>query len=202
MSRLPSLRPADLHPAQTEVYDAIVGRRAAGKQMFRLTNDDGSLTGPFNALLHAPRLGGALQQVGEAIRFGSVLPAAARELAILLVAKRWDSDFEWYAHESIALDVGVAQVVIDAIRAGDAHPLADDPILAAVQKVCDAVLEERPLDDQMYAEVVNHLGEAPLVELTILVGYYTALAFVLRTFDVGAPEGDPPFSSPTGAAAG
>ena len=100
-SRLALLPPAGLDDAQVALYDVIArGRRAGGESQFMLTHEDGSLTGPFNAMLYAPHLGQALQAVGEAIRFDSSIPPRGRELAILTVASHWRSDFEWYAHEA------------------------------------------------------------------------------------------------------
>jgi 4-carboxymuconolactone decarboxylase len=86
-SRLALLPPASLDDAQVTLYDVIArGRRSGGESQFLLTNEDGSLTGPFNAMLYAPQLGHALQAVGEVIRFESSIPRRGRESAILTVA--------------------------------------------------------------------------------------------------------------------
>ena len=63
--RIPKLEPAALGDEQRTLYDAIAGgRRAQGPQLFRLTDADGRLEGPFNAFLLQPRLGSALQALG------------------------------------------------------------------------------------------------------------------------------------------
>ena len=73
-SRLAGLDPESLTPGQRAVYDAVVGgRRAAGPQLFRLTDDDGRLLGPFNAFLLQPRIGGPLQALGTALRYDGSL---------------------------------------------------------------------------------------------------------------------------------
>jgi len=104
VNRLPGLTPDRLDPEQRELYDAIArGPRSRGPQHFPLVDADGALLGPFNAMLLAPGLGAALQEVGAAIRFHGTLDARARELAILVVASRWDSAFERSSHEAVGL---------------------------------------------------------------------------------------------------
>src|SRR5437016_5410845 len=107
-SRLPDVSPEALDIHQRALYDAITaGPRAQGPQRFRLVDDHGRLTGPFAVMLVAPRVGEPLSRLGEAIRYETSLPARVREVAILIVAARWRSEFEWYAHEAIARDVGL-----------------------------------------------------------------------------------------------
>ena len=63
--RVPKLVPEALDPEQRVLYDSIAGgRRAQGRQVFRLVDADGCLAGPFNAFLLQPQLGSALQVEG------------------------------------------------------------------------------------------------------------------------------------------
>jgi hypothetical protein len=101
------LVPADLDDQQRALYDAIAGGpRAAGPRLFALTDAAGRLNGPFNAMLFAPEVGTALQDLGAAIRYRSSLTARIREMAILAVAAHWDSAFERYAHEAVGRAAG------------------------------------------------------------------------------------------------
>ena len=69
-SHFPLLAPNELSADQQELYEKITaGPRANGP--FRIMHDDGSLAGPFNALLFAPRIGNAVQELGAALRFGA-----------------------------------------------------------------------------------------------------------------------------------
>src|SRR3954452_9985386 len=97
--RIPKLEPAALGDEQRALYDAIAGgRRAQGPQLFRLTDADGRLEGPFNAFLLQPRLGSGLEALGTAVRYETALDDRSREIAILVVAAHWHSDFEQYPH--------------------------------------------------------------------------------------------------------
>jgi alkylhydroperoxidase family enzyme len=195
MSRLRLLAPHSMSEAQQALYDAIAsGKRAAGRQLFKLTHDDGTLTGPFNTLLYAPKLGAPLAQLGEEIRFGAALSDRTRELAILVIARRWMSDYEWYAHSRIGRDIGLSEEILEAIRNGEV-PHLDHPQEAAAYNLCVAVAYERHVSDTVYAEVSKVLTERAIVELTILIGYYTTLAMLLEVFAIGVPEGRLPLST-------
>ena len=181
--RLPSLPPGQLSDAQAAIYDGIArGPRAQGPQHFALTNADGSLTGPFNALLHAPGVGEAVQRLGAAVRYETVFTPRARELAILIVAAHWDSTFEIMAHEAVGRAVGVTDDELSAVRAGELPELAD-PVEAAVAGLAHAMTRGDVSDDE-WARWAGVLGDQAVVELSTLVGYYALLALQLRVFRV------------------
>ena len=118
-ARIPKLEPAALDEDQRALYDAIAGgRRAQGPQLFRLADSEGRLEGPFNAFLLQPRLGSALQALGSAVRYDTGLDDRCREIAILVVAAHWESEFEWYAHEAVGRSVGLGDAELAAVRDG------------------------------------------------------------------------------------
>jgi len=174
--------PADLTDAQRALYEAITGGpRAAGPQHFALTADDGSLRGPFDALLLSPAVGTALQEVGAAIRYRTDLSDRARELAILLVAARWDSAFERESHEAIARAIGFTDAELEALRKED--PAVFSGVEELIARTVIALLDG-DLDDGEWDAAASVLGEAVVFELTSLVGYYSTLALQLRVFRV------------------
>jgi 4-carboxymuconolactone decarboxylase len=186
--RLRPLRPDELDAEQCAVYDALAdppGRVGL--------NHDGSLHGPFDAMLRAPRSGAALQSVGAALRYGSVLSERVRELATLQVAAHHRSDFEWYAHAPLAAAAGLPAALVEAVRTGGAVE-PDDPAERAAADVVARLLTAGDVDDDAWAGVVDHLGEAGAVELTTLVGYYSLLAIQMRVLRVPLPPGAPAVS--------
>jgi 4-carboxymuconolactone decarboxylase len=185
--RLPVLTPDQLDPAARELYDSITaGPRASGPQLFALTGPDGGLVGPFNAMLYAPRLGAALQELGAAIRYRTGLSARVREIAILVVAAHWGSAFERYAHEAVGRAAGLTESELTALRT-HADPGLSDPVERAAYDVVRALATRQDLDDAEFAGAVATLGHPGIVELSTLVGYYATLALQLRAFRVGAP---------------
>ncbi len=188
--RLPPLRPDELDAEQRAVYDALA--ELPGR--VRL-DPDRSLQGPFDAMLRAPRSGAALQAVGAALRYGSVLPERVRELATLQVAAHHRSDFEWYAHAPLAVAAGLSAAVLESVRTG-ATVEPDDPAERVAAVVVSQLLTTGDVDDDAWAGAVGHLGEAGAVELTTLVGYYSLLAMQMRVLRVPLPDGAPPVDFP------
>jgi len=182
--RLPVFAVDQLDQRQRELYDAIAGgARARGPQAFPLTDEAGRLEGPFNAMLLSPRLGGALQALGGALRYGGQLTDRAREIAILVVAGVWDSEFETYAHEAVGRSVGLRDEELAALR--DGRPQAfDDASERLVAATTLALTQRSDLSDEEFLAARDGLGNDVLFELTTLVGYYTTLAMQLRVFRV------------------
>jgi 4-carboxymuconolactone decarboxylase len=145
----------------------------------------GPLPGPFDAMLRAPRSGGALAALGDALRRRGVLPDRVRELAVLQVAAHEDSAFEWAAHAPIAAALGWSGAVLDAVRAGEVPPGLDDPAERAAHAAVAALLATGDLGAGDWADLLGGLGEAGAVELLTLVGYYRLLALQMRVLRIG-----------------
>ena len=193
-ARIGKLKPSALDAEQRSLYDAIAGgRRAQGPQLFRLADAEGRLEGPFNAFLLQPRLGSALQALGASVRYDTGLGDRCREIAILVVAAHWRSDFEWYAHEAVGRAAGLGDAELAAVREGRHAELGGPESMVA--RTAAALVARGDLDDAEYAEAVGHLGPSGLFELLTLVGYYATLALQLRVFRVPAPENTPPRGS-------
>ncbi|MEU9343838.1 carboxymuconolactone decarboxylase family protein [Streptomyces sp. NPDC048278] len=181
-TRLAGLRPGKLTDEQAEVYRAVTGGpRGTGPRPFPLVDEDGCLRGPFNAMLLSPPLGLAVQAVGAAVRYGSVLDDRVREAAVLAVAARWGSDFEREAHEAVGRGCGLSERDLAALREGGLPEPVDDEEAAAL-RVVHALVHEAALSGQEYGRAVEALSERGLFELTTLVGYYGMLALQLRVF--------------------
>ena len=189
MSRLPDLRPEVLSAEQRELYDSIAGGDRARDASFRLTEADGSLVGPFAALLLNPAVGNAVQSVGTAIRFGGDLSPLVREVAILAVAAHHRSPFEWWAHEPIARRAGLDDAQIRDLYAGRTPAFDDERVTAAHALTVVLLAGEHP-DDEVFGTAREALGKGGVMELVTLVGYYNLLAQLMDTFNIGVPAGE------------
>ena len=188
MSRLPDLRPEALSAGQRALYESIAGGDRARDASFRLTEADGSLVGPFAALLLSPTVGDALQAVGAAIRFGCGLSPLVREVAILTVAAHHRSPFEWWAHEPIARRAGLTDDHLAALHSGETPDFDDEA--AAAYAFSRALIAGRRPDDATFEAARVSLGLDGAMELVTLVGYYNLLAQLMDTFEIGVPNGE------------
>ncbi|MBK9141218.1 MAG: carboxymuconolactone decarboxylase family protein [Candidatus Melainabacteria bacterium] len=170
--RLPRPDRQDLDETGREIWDTIESTR-------------GGVWGPYSALLHVPRLAGAVASVGEYLRFGGCLPPAQRELAILCAARLADSPFEWQVHEPVAISSGLPAEIIEHLRSG--APCRLEPRERLIIAMITALNECNRVDDELYGEAEKLFTSKELVELVALAGFYRLLAYVIAAFDVPAP---------------
>lgn len=187
--RLPWLRPEELDADARSLYDEIVeGRRGKGPRLFELSDELGRLHGPFNAMLFQPAVGRPLQRVGVALRYEGNLPPRAREIAILLVASKRRSGFEWYAHEAVGRHVGLTDEELALLRSGE-MPETLDELERTIAAVVVELLATRDLSDPLFARATEQLGHVLILEVVALVGYYELLDLSMRVWRTPLPEG-------------
>jgi 4-carboxymuconolactone decarboxylase len=190
MSRLPFVRYDDLNADGQQVWDGILGSRGS-----QLVNAEGGLSGPFNAFVTAPDVGRRLSSLGATLRFGTSIERRLTEVAIITVGARWQSEFEWHAHSRMAREFGVPGAVVDAISRFEDPPFeADDE--RVVYTAARQLGQDGHLDTATYAAAQKLLGDAGMVELVSLCGYYSLISFLLNAFDVGLPPGASPVWPP------
>ena len=155
-----------------------------------------SLDGPFNAMLRSPEMGNLSQELGEYLRFRSALPRRLNELAILLTAKAWTSQFEWHLHKTAALAAGLNPAVIDDIQVGrrPANMQADEAVIYAF---CTELRERHRVSDATFAAAVKLFGEKGVMDLVAVMGYYDLVSMVLNVDRYPLPAGaELPFPEP------
>jgi len=182
MSRIEDLTPETMTADQRRVYDAI------------LAGPRGRAAGPFHAWLRSPGLAERAQELGAFVRFGTAFPTVLSELAILVTARHWRAEFEWWAHKRIALEAGLDPAIVDAIaRGGD--PEFSDPDQQLVYEAATEIYESRTLGAETYASMVDRFDEAGVAELIGVLGYYAMVSMTLNVFDVNLPKGEEPVFS-------
>ena len=178
--RLPTLDEQSLSPEQAAMAEAIrSGPRGPNA---------GVTGGPFGAWLHSPGFGTHAQELGAYCRFGASLPRDVSEFAIILTAKRWRAQFEFWAHARIAIQEGIPEAVVEAVRTGAPLDL-DRPDLAVVHRLVTEYFETTRVSEETYRQAVEAFGEAGIVDLVGTVGYYGLVSATLNVFEVQLPDG-------------
>jgi len=177
--RFPPLAREAMSERQREVADAI----SSGPR--------GGLGGPFQAWLRSPELADRLQRVGEHLRFSSSVPARLNELAILITARAWDAQYEWWAHRRLALKAGLDPAVADAIAEGR-RPTSMQADETVVYDFCAELRETRRVSDATLAATRELLGEQGVIDLIAVSGYYDIVSMTLNVAEVPLPEGAEP----------
>ena len=149
------------------------------------------LGGPYAILLRSPVLLERYLGMTDYLRFETSLPHRLNELAILIEARLWDAQYEWWAHYAIAMRAGVPPGVAEAIRSGlrPAEMKEDEEV---VYDVCIELLRDRNLTDATFERAKKVLGEQPTIDLIAVAGFYVMVSSVLIAGRVGIPDGSPP----------
>ena len=196
---MPRLEPQTfdtLNDAQRVLWDNITTgpRGNPDREHGGLAGADGALIGPFNALFQSPELGDAIQKLGAAIRYQTSLPADILEVAICTMGGHWRANFEFWAHARLAVNAGVSQGAVDAIRDGE-QPFFGDDRLQTVYQFGRELIENQRVSDETYNALNALVGESGVFEIASVMGYYALVSIGLNTFDVTMPPGiEPPFA--------
>src|SRR5712691_11289472 len=161
--RFKPLSAEEMSEAQRKVYQEIAG------------GPRGGVRGPFNALLRSPELADRAQKMGEYIRFNTSLPPRLSELAILITARHWSSQYEWFAHAPLAAKGGLASPVISALQNGK-RPGGMSEDEAAVYDFCTELHERKTVSDATYKRALERFGERGVVDLVGVSGSYTLVS--------------------------
>ena len=156
-----------------------------------LAGERRSTGGPFNVLLRSPEMGDLAQQLGAHVRFHSSLPSKLNELAIILTARHWTAQYEWYAHKRLALEAGLSPAIIDAVAAGK-RPASMQPDEATLYTFCDELLNTKQVSDATFQAAVTAFGERGVVDLIGVTGYYQLVSALLNVDRYPLPAGVKP----------
>lgn len=135
--------------------------------------------GPFIPLIRSPALMDRLARVGEFLRFEAALPSIVNELVTVLVARHTGNQFEWHMHVPRAQAAGVDPRTIAAIAAGARPRTMSDEEELAHDFTCE-LLAWHGVADATYAHACACWGEAGVVELTALIGYFATVCWVMN----------------------
>ena len=163
----------------------------------RKTRGSGPLGGPFAVFLQAPEFGDLAQKLGAFCRYRTSVPPHLSEFTILLLARFWRSQYEFWVHAPIAKKAGVKAETIKALRTGSALRLTKEQ-----RTIYDFIAElhkTKRVSDKTYARAHALFGDAGMVEFVGVLGYYTLVAMTLNVFRVPLPDGETyPFAEPKG----
>jgi len=150
----------------------------------------GPLGGPFNVWLRSPGIGNLVQQLGEEIRFRSSIAGKLNELAILVTARHWTSQYEWFAHHKLALEGGLDPKIAEDIAQGK-RPNGMDADETLVYEFSIALHETQGVSDALYAKAVARFGERGVVDIITVNGFYSLVSMCLNVDGTPLPEGTP-----------
>jgi 4-carboxymuconolactone decarboxylase len=175
-NRFPPLKWDQMTPEQKKMVEAI------------LAGDRSTLGGPFNVLLRSPEMGTLAAQMGGLMRFHSSIPSKLNEMAIIITARHWTSQYEWYVHRQAAAQAGLAEAKIKAIAEGR-RPEGMDTDEQLVYTFCTEMLETKQLGDVTFNAVKARWGERGMVDLIGVMSWYQMVSMSLNADRYPLPDG-------------
>ncbi len=145
------------------------------------------LGGPYNALLRSPEMARRCFDLLDYLRFKTSVPKALNELAILIQARVANAQYEWWAHEPIAVRAGLPQSIADDLRQCK-RPQHMDDTQALVYDFCVQITLNHQVSDALWQKAMDHLGEQQVIDLIVVSGTYTMVSMLLNATQVGIPN--------------
>ena len=184
--RLPNIPPDQVSAEQRTLFDKLRTGIQEHLQGFTTQSPDGALIGPFNALLHFPKLGTPAWDLFLALAGGSVLPKAVRETVILSTGARHGSMYELYSHEALAAKIGLSASKIRTLAAGERPgDLSEEEGIG--YDVAAVLHRGHQVPNTTYQAAVTAFGVQGVAEIAYLVGCYALIGSLLNPFDVNLP---------------
>jgi 4-carboxymuconolactone decarboxylase len=175
--RFAPLKAEELTPPQKAWADMI----AEPPRNAKFTNP------PYRAYIRNPDLAPRLTAMSEYLRWKTSLPPRLSELAILITAREWTAQYEWFAHYPLAIKAGLDPNIAADIAAGKRPDnMKDDE--TALYDLATALYHDKKVPDSIYKAALDKFGERGIMDIIGIIGYYDITSMTLITMQAGAPN--------------
>ena len=173
--RLPTIPPAQYTDEQKQAAEDFVAARKV------------PVFGPFEPLMHSPQVMSQARAMGDYLRYHSAVGNTLSELAILVTAREWSQDYEWYVHQLIALKAGIKPEVVAAIADGR-RPVGMSEDENIVYDFSIELHRNKRVSDWTFERAEKRFGKRGVVDLTGINAYYALLAMQLNVAQYPMPK--------------
>jgi 4-carboxymuconolactone decarboxylase len=181
ITRFAPLKADELSPAQKTWADMI----AAPPRNAKFAGP------PYRAYIRNPELAPRLSALSDYLRWNTTLPPRLSEFAILLTARQWTAQYEWFAHYPLALKAGLDPKILGDVAAGRRpENMREDE--AAVYDLVTALYRDKKVSDPVYKAAVDRFDERGVMDIIGIIGYYDLVSMTLITMQAGAPNDSVP----------
>jgi len=181
ITRFAPLKADELSPSQKAWADMI----AAPPRNAKFGNP------PYRAYIRNPDLAPRLSALSEYLRWNTTLAPRLSEFAILITARQWTAQYEWFAHYPLALKAGLDPKILGDLAAGRRpDTMRDDE--AALYDLVTALYRDKKVTDLIYKAAADKFGERGVMDIIGIIGYYDLVSMTLITMQAGAPNDSVP----------
>ncbi len=157
--------------------------KAAYEQTMQLR---GLVPGPHKIWLANPALSRTIVPIGAYYQKESTLTKAEIEIVTVLTTARWHSVYAAYEHEKIAEKLGhLPADKVERMIAGLDIAFGDSR-QQVIYELASALVQPRIVPVGLYKRAKEALGDAGMVDVTVLIGWFTMVSMTLNAYDVPA----------------
>ena len=144
----------------------------------------GAVPGPHKIWVCNPKLSKTIIPTGKYYQKESTLTKAEIEIVTNLINSRWIAAYSNYEHEIIAEDKDkLPPEKVEALIA-NLPTSFDDEREQLVYELATTLAQPRIVPQGMFKRAKKLIGEAGIVDVTVLMGWFTAVSLTLNAFDV------------------
>jgi 4-carboxymuconolactone decarboxylase len=173
--RLPTIPPERYTDEQRKAADEFMASRKV------------PVFGPFEPLMHSPQVMSQARATGDYLRYNSALGNVLSELAILITAREWAQDYEWYVHYPIAVKAGIRAEIANAI-ADARRPVGMSEDEEIVYEFSTELHKNKRVSARTFERAEKRFGKKGVVDLTGINAYYTLLAMQMNVAQYPVPK--------------
>jgi 4-carboxymuconolactone decarboxylase len=175
--RFGPLKVDELNPAQKVWADSI----AAPPRNAKFANP------PYRAYIRNPELATRLSALSDYLRWNTSLPPRLSEFAIIITARQWTAQYEWFAHYPLAIKAGLDPKIAADVAAGN-RPDGMRPDEAALYDLATELYRDKKVSDATYSAAIQQFGERGVMDVIGIIGYYDLVSMTLITMQASAPN--------------
>jgi hypothetical protein len=184
VSQEQSSLPRDIHPVTLSRLPPVSAGDLdeQGQRLLAARKDVTPAPGPTHITSYSPR------DLDLGIPSGEKSPVGARyfQLAVLIIAREIDQQYEWSAHEPAGRRQGLEQTVIDVVKYNrDVAGLSEkDATLITFGRT---LFREHRVGSELWEKMVIQFGRQRTVQLMMIMGDYFRVGFMLNAVDQHLP---------------
>ncbi len=166
-------------------------QRPLGEQIMKISSV--GIGGPYNPLMRSPVLGQRLFDLFHYLRWETSVPTRLNEFAIIIIARQWRSQVEWFAHAPLAAKAGLKAEIIAELKEGKRPTGMAEDETVVYDFVTELTMGQR-VSDETFARAKKVFTDQQIVDLTAVAGNYVMVAMMLAMAEETVPPGkEPPF---------
>jgi 4-carboxymuconolactone decarboxylase len=182
----PSAKSKEPRFPQLTMDQLSAAQKPLGEQVMKVSSV--GIGGPYNPMMRSPVLGQRLFDLYHYLRWETSVPTRLNEFAILIIARQWRSQVEWYAHAPLAAKAGLPPQIIADLKA-NRRPSAMAEEEAVVYDFVTELSAKHAVSDELFAHARKLFTEQQVVDLTSVAGCYVSVAMLLAMAEETVPSG-------------